>query len=73
MNITCNNFFSVKQCAEIPNFVETSIYRVIGGKSASSPIPWQVHLREHLSDEKFASFCGGDTKDQTPIDTSQYH
>ena len=65
--------FSVKRCAEIPNFVETSIYRVIGGKSASSPIPWQVHLREHLSERNFASFCGGDTKDQTPVDTAQYH
>ena len=59
----------MKQCAEIPNFVETSMYRVIGGKSVSSPIPWQVHLREHLSERKYSSFCGGNTERQTPTDT----
>ena len=51
----------VYNLAEVPNFMMYQS-KIVGGKSASAPIPWQVSIRWQNS-----HYCGGTIIDSTTI------
>ena len=59
-------------CAKIPSWMKSDLAnRIINGKTAPSPIPWQVHLRQG-SPTDFSSFCGGTIIDAKTILTAAH-
>ena len=46
--------------------------RVIKGKTAPGPIPWQVHLRKGIPNRRYAYFCGGTIIDAKTILTAAH-
>ena len=46
--------------------------RVIQGKTAPGPIPWQVHLRKGIPNRRYAYFCGGTIIDAKTILTAAH-
>merc|ERR1712241_1130583 len=67
-------------CATIPSWMKTAMSnvtvsgldRIINGKKAPSPIPWQAHLREGSPTGGFQFFCGGTIIDSTTILTAAH-
>ena len=62
------------KCAKIPSWMKSdlaSFNRIVGGKTAPSPIPWQVHLRQK-SNTDFKAFCGGTIIDAKTILTAAH-
>jgi secreted trypsin-like serine protease len=60
------------ECAKIPSWMKSdlaSFDRIVNGKTAPSPIPWQVHLRQG-SPTDFTFFCGGTIIDAKTILTA---
>ena len=46
--------------------------RIVNGKTAPSPIPWQVHLRQGSPTAGFGYFCGGTIIDAKTILTAAH-
>ena len=46
--------------------------RIVNGKTAPSPIPWQVHLRQGSPTGAFGYFCGGTIIDAKTILTAAH-
>ena len=46
--------------------------RIVNGKTAPSPIPWQVHLRQGSPTGTFGYFCGGTIIDAKTILTAAH-
>jgi len=50
-------------CASVPNFMNSN--RIVGGNTASSPIPWQVSIRQGTGAN--GHFCGGTILDSKTV------
>jgi secreted trypsin-like serine protease len=50
----------------------TGLERIIQGKQAPSPIPWQAHMRQGSPTGRFYAFCGGTILDSTTILTAAH-
>jgi len=65
-----------KECAKIPSWMKSDLAsasnRIINGKTAPSPIPWQVHLRQGSPTGSFGYFCGGTIIDAKTILTAAH-
>merc|ERR1712110_297648 len=67
-----------KECAKIPSWMKSDLARsdpstrIINGKTAPSPIPWQVHLRQVSPSGGFSYFCGGTIIDAKTILTAAH-
>ena len=62
-----------KECAKIPSWMKSDpSTRIINGKTAPSPIPWQVHLRSGSPTGSFGYFCGGTIIDAKTILTAAH-
>jgi len=71
-----------KECAKIPSWMKSDLARmdldnpnmdrIIKGKTAPSPIPWQVHLRQGSPTGGFGYFCGGTILDAKTILTAAH-
>ena len=67
-----------KDCAKIPSWMKSDLARsdpstrIINGKTAPSPIPWQVHLRQGSPTAGFGYFCGGTIIDSKTILTAAH-
>jgi len=65
-------------CAKIPSWMKTAMQqtsgfeRIINGKKAPTPIPWQVHLRQGNPFTRFTYFCGGTILDSKTILTAAH-
>ena len=46
--------------------------KIVNGKTAPSPIPWQVHLRKGNPTGKYVYFCGGTIIDAKTILTAAH-
>merc|ERR1712223_1702105 len=66
------------RCATIPAWMKTAmttttgLERIIQGKQAPSPIPWQAHMRQGSPTGSFSFFCGGTILDATTILTAAH-
>jgi len=74
---TCGLCSANKECAKIPSWMKSDLAsdpytRIIDGKPAPSPIPWQVHLRMGSPTGGFAYFCGGTIIDAKTILTAAH-
>merc|ERR1712083_361762 len=64
-------------CATIPSWMKTAMSavtgfdRIINGAKASSPIPWQAHIRE-TGHTDGGGFCGGTILDATTVLTAAH-
>ena len=67
-----------KECAKIPSWMKSDLARsdpstrIVNGKTAPSPIPWQVHLRSGSPTGSFGYFCGGTIIDAKTILTAAH-
>lgn len=67
-----------KECAKIPSWMKSDLARsdpwnrIVNGKTAPSPIPWQVHLRQGSPFGSFGYFCGGTIIDAKTIITAAH-
>ena len=67
-----------KECAKIPSWMKSDLARsdpwnrIVNGKTAPSPIPWQVHLRSGSPFGSFGYFCGGTIIDAKTIITAAH-
>ena len=71
-----------KECAKIPSWMKSDLARsdldnpnmdrIVNGKTAPSPIPWQVHLRQGSPTGSFGYFCGGTIIDAKTILTAAH-
>merc|ERR1712203_217594 len=67
-----------KECAKIPSWMKSDLARsdpstrIVNGKTAPSPIPWQVHLRQGSPTAGFGYFCGGTIIDSKTILTAAH-
>merc|ERR1711997_157653 len=67
-----------KECAKIPSWMKSDLARsdpstrIVNGKTAPSPIPWQVHLRQGSPTAGFGYFCGGTIIDAKTILTAAH-
>merc|ERR1719382_2332235 len=69
---TCGLCPGNNECAKIPSWMKSDLAnRIINGKTAPSPIPWQVHLRQG-SFSVFSYFCGGTIIDAKTILTAAH-
>jgi len=65
-------------CATVPAWMKTAmasvtgLERIIQGKQAPSPIPWQAHMRQGSPTGGFSFFCGGTILDSTTILTAAH-
>jgi len=55
-------------CAKIPSWMKSDLTnRIVGGKQATGPIPWQVSMQQRLPDGRFGPFCGGTILDKNTV------
>ena len=65
-------------CAKIPSWMKwqmgrtSGLERIIQGKKAPKPIPWQAHMRSGSPTGSFGFFCGGTILDSTTILTAAH-
>ena len=60
--LVTNLKFKYTGCAKIPSWMKNDMKaRIINGKSAESPIPWQVHVHS------LKGICGGTILDEETI------
>ena len=67
-----------EECAKIPSWMKSDLVRsdlstrIVNGKIAPSPIPWQVHLRQGSPTGDFSGYCGGTILDAKTILTAAH-
>merc|ERR1711971_691268 len=70
---TCGVCPGNNECAKIPSWMRSDPWnRIVNGKTAPSPIPWQVHLRQGSPTAGFGYFCGGTIIDAKTILTAAH-
>merc|ERR1711971_527853 len=70
---TCGVCPGNNECAKIPSWMKSDLAnRIVNGKTAPSPIPWQVHLRQGSPTGAFGYFCGGTIIDAKTILTAAH-